>query len=361
MAKTKKRKKQSGACPSFKTMCGGQALIEGIMMRGPEKEAIVVRKPDGDLEVKVTPLKLVKTRHPWLGWPFIRGPINFIDSMVHGVKALMYSAEFYPDDEPEPKKPKKAKKNKKGKAADVPAPAETPAEAAAETPAETTPEAPTDKKSSGGPSDAAMGAVVTVSVILGLGLSILLFFILPTLITGLLTPYIPSRLLLSLIEGVVRMAIFLAYIILISKMKDMRRVFRYHGAEHQTIFCYERGLELTVENVREMPRHHPRCGTSFLFVIMFVAILVHALLGFGWDNTWLRLAVRLLSLPIIVSVTYELNRFVGRHDNWFTRILTAPGLWLQNWTTSEPDDTMIEVGIAALKEVLPEEKGADAW
>lgn len=314
-------------CPKFKTMCGGQALIEGILMRGPEKEAIVVRKPDGDLEVKVDPLTLTKTRHPWLALPLLRGPINFVDSMVHGVKALMYSAEFYPEDEDVPAEPSKL-------------------------------DAWLERHLG---SEKALSVVVTLSVILGLGFSILLFFILPTLITGFLTRWVESRLVLSLVEGLVRMAIFLVYLILMSKMKDMKRVFRYHGAEHQTIFCYENGLPLTVENVRRMPRHHPRCGTSFLFVIMFVAILVHAVLGFGWDNTWLRLAVRLLSLPVIVSITYEINRFVGRHDNAFTRVLTAPGLWLQNWTTAEPDDSMIEVGIRALSEVLPEEKGADAW
>lgn len=314
-------------CPKFKTMCGGQALIEGILMRGPEKEAIVVRKPDGDLEVKVDPLTLTKTRHPWLALPLLRGPINFVDSMVHGVKALMYSAEFYPEDEDAPAEPSKL-------------------------------DAWLERHLG---NEKALSVVVTLSVILGLGFSILLFFILPTLITGFLTRWVESRLVLSLVEGLVRMAIFLVYLILMSKMKDMKRVFRYHGAEHQTIFCYENGLPLTVENVRRMPRHHPRCGTSFLFVIMFVAILVHAVLGFGWDNTWLRLAVRLLSLPVIVSITYEINRFVGRHDNAFTRVLTAPGLWLQNWTTAEPDDSMIEVGIRALSEVLPEEKGADAW
>ena len=314
-------------CPKFKTMCGGQALIEGIMMRGPEKETIVVRKPDGELEVKVEPLKLVKARHPWLGVPFLRGPVNFVDSMVHGVKALMYSAEFYPEDEEGPAEPSKL-------------------------------DMWLEQHLS---SEKAMSVVVTLSVILGLGFSILLFFVLPTLITGFLTRWVQSRLALSLIEGVVRMVIFLVYLILMSQMKDMKRVFRYHGAEHQTIFCYENGLPLTVENVRSMPRHHPRCGTSFLFVIMAVAILIHAVLGIGWNNTWLRLAVRLLSLPIIVAITYEINRFVGRHDNWFTRILTAPGLWLQNWTTQEPDDSMIEVGIKALELVLPEEKGADAW
>ncbi len=319
---------EKNCCPKFKTTCGGQALIEGIMMRGPEKEAVVVRKPDGELEVKVEPLKLVKTRHPWMGLPFIRGPINFIDSMIHGVKALMFSAEFYPDDEEEE--------------------AEEPSKMDAWL-----------EKHLG--SEKAMNVVVTLSVILGLGFSILLFFILPTLITGLLTRFIGSRLVLSLIEGLVRMVIFFGYIVLMSKLKDMKRVFRYHGAEHQTIFCYENGLPLTVENVRRMPRHHPRCGTSFLFVIMAVAIVIHAVLGVGWDNTWLRLGVRLLSLPLIVSITYEINRFVGRHDNWLTKILTAPGLWLQNWTTAEPDDTMIEVGIRALSEVLPEEEGADAW
>ncbi len=315
-------------CPKFKTMCGGQALIEGIMMRGPEKEAIVVRKPDGELEVKVEPLKLIKTRHPWMGLPLIRGPINFVDSMIHGVKALMYSAEFYPEDEEDAD----AEPSKLDKWLD-------------------------EHLSS----EKATSVVVTLSVILGIGFSILLFFILPTLLTGFLTQWLDSRLLLSLIEGAVRIAIFLVYLILMSRMKDMKRVFRYHGAEHQTIFCYENGLPLTVENVRSMPRHHPRCGTSFLFVIMAVAILVHAVLGIGWDNTWLRLGVRLLSLPIIVAITYEINRFVGRHDNLFTRILTAPGLWLQNWTTAEPDDSMIEVGIRALSEVLPDEKGADAW
>lgn len=372
-------KKKNG--PAFKTMCGGQALIEGIMMRGPEKEAVVIRKPNGELEVKVEPLKLVKTRHPILGWPFLRGPVNFIDSMIHGVKALLFSAEFYPDDEEEEPKKEKKKKGKKGEETAKIAPEATESAAkaeeivpeAAEAPqaslegekvgesAENAPQEEKTKEKSSGAADAAMGAAVTLALVFGLGISILLFFVLPTLITGFLTPYVTSRLLLSLIEGGVRMVIFLLYIILTAQVKDMKRVYRYHGAEHKTIFCYERGLPLTVENVRDMPRHHPRCGTSFLFVVMCVAILIHAALGIGWDNTWIRLAVRLLSLPIIVSITYEINRFVGRHDNWLTRILTAPGLWLQNFTTREPDDTMIEVGIRALSEVLPEEQGADKW
>ncbi len=213
-----------GARGGFKTMIGGQALIEGIMMLGPDKRSIVVRKPDGELEVKVEELKLVKTRHPWMGLPFIRGPINFVDSMIHGVKALMYSAEFYPEDGETPEEPSKL-------------------------------DAWLDKHLG---SEKAMSVVVTLSVILGIGFSVLLFFILPTLITGLLTRFITSRLVLSLIEGVVRMVIFFCYLILMSKMKDMKPVFRYHGAEHQTIFCYESGPPLTVENVRMMPRQHPR-------------------------------------------------------------------------------------------------------
>ncbi|MEG2177217.1 MAG: DUF1385 domain-containing protein, partial [Oscillibacter sp.] len=296
--------KEPSACPAFKTMCGGQALIEGIMMRGPEKQAIVVRKPDGSLEVKEEPLKLVKDRHPILGVPFIRGAVNFIDANVKGVKALMYSAEFYPEED-EPEEPSKF---------DV-----------------------FLEKHFG--NEKAASVVVALAVAMGLAFSIGLFFILPTLLTSLISPFVSNNLLRNLIEGGIRILIFLTYLILCSRLKDIRRVFAYHGAEHKTIFCYERGLPLTVENVRKMPKHHPRCGTSFLFVIMIVSILVYALVGFSWENPALRLVVRLLLLPVIVGITYEINRFVGRHDNLLTKIITAPGLWLQNWTTNEPDDS----------------------
>ncbi|MEG2420812.1 MAG: DUF1385 domain-containing protein [Oscillospiraceae bacterium] len=318
--------KKQESCGSFKTMCGGQALIEGIMMRGPAKQAIVVRRPDGGMEIKEEALELVKDKHPILGVPFIRGTVNFLDSMVKGVKALMFSADFYPDDETE------------GEPSKFDAFLE---------------------KHLG--SEKAMSAVITLAVAMGLLFSVGLFFVLPTLLTNLVAPLIKNHLLLNLVEGGVRILIFLTYLILCSRMKDIKRVFAYHGAEHKTIFCYERGLPLTVENVRKMPRHHPRCGTSFLFVIMIVSILVYALLGFTGVNPILKMAIRLLLLPVIVGITYEINRFVGRHDNWFTRIITAPGLWLQNWTTNEPDDTMIEVGIKALELVLPEEKGKDQW
>ena len=317
--------KQSRSCPAFKTMCGGQALIEGIMMRGPKKQAVVVRRPDGGLEIREEELKLVKDKNPIWGLPFIRGVVNFLDSMVHGVKALMFSAEYYPEEEGEEEEPSKFDQWLERKLG----------------------------------SEKAYSVIVALAVILGVGFSVGLFFVLPTLLVSLLAPVLPFYWLRSLLEGVVRILLFLAYLILCSRMKDMKRVFAYHGAEHKTIFCYEAGLELTVENVRSQPKHHPRCGTSFLFVIMMVSILVFAFVRA--DSPLTRLVSRLVLLPVVVGITYEINRYVGRHDNAVTRIMTAPGLWLQNFTTNEPDDSMIEVGIEALKLVLPEEKGADQW
>lgn len=313
------------SCPAFKTMCGGQALIEGIMMRGPKKQAIVVRRPDGGLEIKEEELKLVKDKNPIWGLPFIRGVVNFLDSMVQGVKALMFSAEYYPEEEGEEEEPSKFDQWL--------------------------------EKHLG--SEKAYSVIVTLAVIMGVGFSVGLFFVLPTLLVSLLAPVLSYYWLRSLLEGVVRILLFLGYLILCSRMKDMKRVFAYHGAEHKTIFCYEAGLELTVENVRGQPKHHPRCGTSFLFVIMMVSILVFAFVRA--DSALTRLISRLVLLPLVVGITYEINRYVGRHDNAVTRVMTAPGLWLQNFTTNEPDDSMIEVGIEALKLVLPEEKGADKW
>ncbi|MCC8128768.1 MAG: DUF1385 domain-containing protein [Clostridiales bacterium] len=312
----------------FRTSIGGQALIEGILMRGPEKQAIVVRRPDGGMEIQVEELKLIKERYPILGWPLIRGCVNFLDSMVRGVKALMYSADFYPEEEEEePSRFEQWLEKKLG-------------------------------------SEAFGKAIIYLAVVLAVGMSVGLFFLLPTLVTGLLGNFIPmNKLAVSLIEGVVRILIFLAYLILCSRMKDMQRVFSYHGAEHKSIFCYERGLELTVDNVRKMPRHHPRCGTSFLFMVIAIAILVHAVMFSLYEppNLLVRILLQLLSLPVIMAVSYEFNRYAGGHDNVVTRILTAPGLWMQNFTTFEPDDSMIEVAIEALKQVLPREKGQDAW
>ena len=310
----------------FRTTIGGQALIEGILMRGPEKQAIVVRKPDGDLVTKVEELHLIKERHPILGVPLIRGTVNFLDSMVKGVQALMFSAEFYPEDEEE---------------------------AAAE-PSKF--EVWLEKKLG---SEQFMKVLIALAVVLGIGFSVCLFILLPAFLGGLLQKVISSYLVCNLLEGVLRIVIFLLYLILCSKQKDMKRVFAYHGAEHKTIFCYERGLELTVDHVRDMPRHHPRCGTSFLFVVLVLSILLFSVVQV--ESVLLQMLLKLLLLPVLVSITYEINRFVGHHDTALTRIITAPGLWLQNFTTNEPDDSMIEVGIAALQAVLPDLKGQDAW
>ena len=213
-------------------------------------------------------------------------------------------------------------------------------------------------------SEKAASVFVTLAVVLGMGFSVLLFFLLPTALVGGLGRLVMLPMWLrNLLEGVVRIVIFVVYLMLCSKMKDMRRVFSYHGAEHKTIFCYERGLPLTVENVREQPKHHPRCGTSFLFVVIVVSILISSVL-FSFvevTNTFARMGLHILLLPVIVSITYEINRLVGKYDNPITRLATAPGLWLQNWTTFEPDDSMIEVGIRAFMLVLPEEKGKDEW
>ena len=205
-----------------------------------------------------------------------------------------------------------------------------------------------------------MGFATVVAVAFSVGL----FFLLPTVVTSLLKLLIPMSVLgQNLVEGVLRVAIFLAYLILVSRMKDIRRVFSYHGAEHKTIFCYERGLELTVENVRKMPRHHPRCGTSFLFVVIILAILCYSVLFSFLTplNVLVRILLQIVLIPVVVGIAYEINRYVGRHDNAVTRVVTAPGLWLQNFTTFEPDDSMMEVGIEALKQVIPEEKGKDQW
>ena len=309
---------------TFRTSIGGQALIEGILMRGPEKQAIVVRSPEG-LVTKVEELTLIKDKYPILGLPILRGAVTFLDSMIRGVKALMFSADYFPDDEA-------AQPSKLDLWLEKHVPAEK-----------------------------LQNVLVWVSVLLSLGMTLVLFMLLPTFVAGLF--HAQNAALHNLIEGVIKVAIFLAYLILCSKQKDVRRVFCYHGAEHKTIFCYEAGLPLTVENVRKQPRHHPRCGTSFLFMVIAISILVSTVVFGIWPvhNALWRFVAHLLMLPIIVGVSYEFNRWAGRHDGPVTKLLTAPGLWLQNFTTFEPDDSMIEVGIKALELVLPEVKGEDAW
>ena len=315
----------------FRTSIGGQALIEGILMRGPEKQAIVVRDQEGQLVEKVEDLKFIKDRYPILGVPLIRGTVNFLGAMVSGVKALMYSADFYPDEE-----------------------------AAQPSKFELWLERHFSSKK-------LESAIVTLAVVLGVGLSVFLFMVLPTFLTGGLLHFFPDFPMWgrNLIEGILKIIIFLIYLIACSRQKDIYRVFQYHGAEHKTIFCYEAGLPLTVENVRIQPRHHPRCGTSFLFVVIFVSILISSVVFGIWPITsvWLRTLVHLILLPLVVGITYEFNRWVGRHvqDSRLAKILTAPGMWMQNFTTNEPDDSMIECAIRSLELVIPEEKGKDEW
>ena len=307
------------------------------MMRGPQKDAIVVRKGDA-LEVEVTPRK-VRPKGSFATWPLIRGAVNFFDSQVTGVKALMRSADLNPDvEESEPSKFDLWLEKKLG-------------------------------------NEKFQKWLVGFAVAVGLGLSILLFFLLPAVIVGFFDTFIHNHVVHHLIEGVVRMAIFMVYMMLVSRMNEMKRVFSYHGAEHKTIRCYEAGLPLTVENVRTQTRLHPRCGTSFLLVVMVISILVFsvassALLAVapvleamrgGFLYRLIMIGYKLLLLPLVVSVTYEIHRWAGKHDNAFTKILTAPGMWMQKFTTNEPDDSMIEVAITAVEAVLPENEGDDRW
>ena len=330
-------KENTPCCEQFKTMIGGQALIEGIMMRGPEKDAIVTRNQDG-LHVEVNARKL-PPKGSFKTWPFLRGIFSFFDAQVTGVKALMRSADLAPEEmQEEPSKLDLWLEKKLG-------------------------------------NEKFQQAVVGIAVFLGLALSIGLFFLLPMVIGGFFDKWIDSTVGLNLVEGIIRMLLFAAYMILISRMEDMKRVFSYHGAEHKTIRCYEAGLPLTVENVRMQTRLHPRCGTSFLLVVMVISILVFsvassallsvvpslAALRGSFLYRLLMIVFKLLLLPLVVGITYEINRWAGRHDNAFTRILTAPGMWMQNFTTNEPDDGMIEVGIAAVEAVLPEKEGTDRW
>ena len=324
-------------CEKFKTTIGGQALIEGIMMRGPEKDAIVIRGKDG-LTVEVSDRKINPPKS-FKNWPFFRGVFNFFDAQVTGVKALMRSADLAPEEmQEQPSKFDQWLEKKLG-------------------------------------NEKFQQAIIGIAVALGMGFSIVLFFLFPMIVSGFFDQWIPNMLALNLVEGLIRISIFMVYMVLISRMEEMKRVFSYHGAEHKTIRCYEAGLPLTVENVRMQTRLHPRCGTSFLVVVMVISILVFsvastALLAavpalelirgtFGYRL--LMVVFKLLLLPIVVGITYEINRWCGRNDNRFTRMLSAPGMWMQNFTTNEPDDSMIEVGIAAVQAVLPEKEGSDRW
>lgn len=315
------------------TSIGGQAVMEGVMMRGPYKTTVAVRKPDGEIERKVEE-NGTKTRSAFFKLPIIRGCVNFIDSLVIGMKALMYSAEFIDieDEEESESKFDRWLENKFG--------------------------------------DKIKDIVIYVSIAISLVFSIALFMILPTFLTkgaeklgsmiNGLSYVTDSHLFTSLFEGIIRMVIFIGYLALVSRMKDIRRVFEYHGAEHKTIACYEAGEELTAENVKKYPRFHPRCGTSFLLFVMIVSILLFALLP-RVDMVILRVLMRLALLPVVAGISYELIKWAGRSKSRCVTWLSKPGLWLQKLTTCEPDETQIEVAIASMEPCIPENQEDDRW
>jgi len=306
----------------FRTSIGGQALIEGVMMRGPRKQAVVVRTKEG-LVKKTEELKLLKDKYPVVGWVFIRGVVNFVNSMSVGVSALMFSADHMPEEEQEdPSKLDQWLEKKFG-------------------------------------SEKAQKAIIAFAVVLGIAFSIGLFILLPTFLAGFLSQYIEQRVLRNLLEGALRIAIFISYMWLATRMDQMKRVWAYHGAEHKAIYCYEKGLPLTVENVMAQSKQHPRCGTSFLFIVMIVSILVFSLLS--WDNLLIRVGLRLALLPVVVAISYEIIRLAGRHDNIVTKIVSAPGKALQGLTTREPDEEMVETALEAIKLVIPEDTMEAEW
>lgn len=303
-----------------KTSIGGQALIEGIMMRGPVLTSMATRMPDGSIDVETwNTHKGSKT--PWTRRaPFIRGIFNMVDSMVVGYHCLMKSAEKAGVEE-EPSKFDKWLEKKLG--------------------------------------HNIMKVLGGFAAVLGVALAAVLFIFIPTGLSSLLKPLIGSGVGLSLIEGLIKVIILVGYMWLCSRMKDMRRVFEYHGAEHKSVACYEAGLPLTVENVRPQRRLHPRCGTSFLFLVVFISIIIGSFIS--WDNPAIRMLLKLLLIPVVVGISYELIKLAGRSDGIFTRIISAPGMWLQHITTCEPDDGQIECAIAALTAVIPEDENADRW
>lgn len=301
------------------TSIGGQAVIEGVMMRGPHKIATAVRKPDGEIIIDE---KENKSLGKIAKVPIIRGVIAFISSMVIGVKSLMFSAKFYDVEDENKKEKKKETKETKENMSDW---------------------------------------MIYGSVILAICMSVGLFIVLPNVISNIFVPNKEANpVIYNLVESIVKIAIFLGYLFAVSLMKDIQRTFEYHGAEHKTIFCYENGEELIPENVKKYSRFHPRCGTSFLLFVVIISIIVFSLVGV-YENPFINLGLRLLLLPLVAGISYEIIKFAGRSTSKYITWLNAPGKWLQRLTTREPDEKQIEVAIAALKAVIPENKDDDIW
>ena len=333
-AKVSKRKNKACNVPLKKTTIGGQALIEGVMMVGPSRTAMAVRKGDGTIHVEE--IKQSERTTYFEKVPFVRGCIRFYKMLVTGTGALMRAADISEEGKPEANK-EGQKKSRLDEFA-----------------------------------ERHFNLMMTISAILGIVLSVGLFILAPRLIIEIATKFIPEHIreitwvpiLLNIAEGLLRLLIFLLYLIFASKLKDIKRVWRYHGAEHKTIACYEAGLPLTVENVLKQSRFHPRCGTSFMFNVLAISIIVYTVIGIftGAQPMWVNLIIRVLAVPIICSISFEILRFVGRHDkNWFCKRMARPGLWLQKFTTQEPDAPIVEVAIASMQAVIPENKEDDVW
>lgn len=308
------------------TSVGGQAVLEGVMMRGPKELATAVRTPDGHIEIEKKPVNLLSVKWKINKIPILRGVFSFFESLYTGVSCLMFSAKFFEDEETDKETMSKFDKWLLEK---------------------------------GG--DALLNIVMFISVIFSVIIGVGLFMLLPNFLVGFAKDFYPTTpvILLNLLEGIVRITFFVLYIYLTSLVKDIKRVYMYHGAEHKSIFCYEHGDELTVENVKKYPRFHPRCGTSFLFIVMIVSIILFSFIS--WDDMYTRLLYRLLLMPVVAGISYELIKIAGRYDNLFTRIISAPGVCMQHLTTKEPDDDQIEVALAALKAVIPESREEDKW
>lgn len=306
---------------NFKTSIGGQAVIEGVMMRGPKEYAVAVRTPDGEIVVDKHEVSSVMQKHKILKIYILRGIISFFESLVVGMKSLMFSADFF-DVEEEPSKFDKWLDEKLG--------------------------------------DKAKTLVIYLSVLISILLCVGMFILLPTVIAGFFFENEgDTRVWFNIVEGVLRIGIFLTYIVAISKMEDIQRVFQYHGAEHKTIFCYEAGEELTVENVRKQSRLHPRCGTSFLLIVMVLSIIIFSF--FSATSIWVAILQRVILIPLVAGISYEIIKFVGKSDNKFICLFNKPGMWFQKFTTREPDDSQIEVAIKSFESVMPKDKEEAKW
>lgn len=319
------------------TAIGGQALIEGIMMKSPEKTALAVRTKEGNIDIEMLNYRSLRERYKFLGLPIIRGVVGFVESLIQGYKAMMLSAEksgFTDLEEDDEKKETSSDENK-------------------------------SKEEKG--NNALIAVVMIIGGVLGVLLSVALFMYIPRLIvdgiSALFQTEIKNPIVRSSIEQVIKLAVFVCYVWLVSFMKDIKRVFMYHGAEHKSIFCYEAGLPLTVENVRKQSRFHPRCGTSFMILMILISIVFSTIIQMifpqVYDNRLVWTAVKLLMIPLVCGAGFEVLRACGKYDNMLTRVISAPGRWLQRITTKEPDDDMIEVAIAALRACEPKTPDVD--